>query len=77
VLRADGRLHLLDFGGVDSAGRGSRLPRLHSHHRLTDNDEGTILQLLDDAGFQGPAKTGEDTVLGGFARTVYYRAGGR
>ena len=74
VLRADGRLHLLDFGGVGSADRKSRLPRLHSHHRLIDNDEGTILQCLADAGFQRPMKTGEHAVLGGFARTVYYRA---
>jgi ubiquinone/menaquinone biosynthesis C-methylase UbiE len=77
VLRADGRLHLLDFGGAGSAGRGSRFPRLHWHHRLIDNDEGTVLQLLDDAGFRCPTKTGEHAVLGGFARTVYYRAGGR
>ena len=77
VLTADGRLHLLDFGGGDSAGRRSRLPRLHSHHRLSDNDACTILRLLEDAGFQEPTKTGEHAVLGGFARTVYYRAGGR
>jgi ubiquinone/menaquinone biosynthesis C-methylase UbiE len=77
ILRADGRLHLLDFAGGDSAGRRSRLPRLHSHHRLTDNDACTILRLLEDAGLQNPAKTGEHAVLGGFARTVYYRAGGR
>jgi ubiquinone/menaquinone biosynthesis C-methylase UbiE len=76
VLRADGRLHLLDFGGRDSADR-SRLPWLHSHHRLSDNDERTILRLLEDAGFGNPVKTGERAVLGGFARTVYYRAGGR
>jgi ubiquinone/menaquinone biosynthesis C-methylase UbiE len=76
VLSADGRLHLLDFGGGDSAGR-SRLPRLHWHHRLTDNDERTILELLEDAGFRNSTKTGEHAVFGGFARTVYYRAGGR
>ena len=75
VLKADGRLHLLDFAGADSASRGSRLPRLHSHHRLTDNDEGTLLQLLDNAGFQSSTKTGEHALLGGFARAVYYRAG--
>jgi ubiquinone/menaquinone biosynthesis C-methylase UbiE len=77
VLRDDGRLHLLDFGGEDSAGRRSRLPRLHSHHRLADNDDSTILRLLEDAGFRNCMKTGEHTLLGGFARTVYYRAGGR
>jgi hypothetical protein len=77
VLRADGRLHLLDFGGVGSADWRPRLSRLRSHYRLIDNDEGTILQLLADAGCHRPTKTGERAVLGGFARTVYYRAGGR
>ena len=77
VLRADGSLHLLDFGGGDSEGRRSRLPRLHSHHRLSDNDASTILRLLEHAGFVNPTKTREHAVLGGFARTVYYRAGGR
>jgi ubiquinone/menaquinone biosynthesis C-methylase UbiE len=76
VLRADGRLHLLDFGGGDSARR-PRFPRLHSHHRLTDNDECTMLRLLEEAGFVNPAKTHEHAVLGGFARAVYYRAGGQ
>lgn len=77
VLRADGRLHLLDFGGGDLARPRSPLPRLHSHRRLTDNDERTILRLLEEAGFRNPTKTGEHAVLGGFARTVYYRAGGQ
>jgi SAM-dependent methyltransferase len=76
VLTADGSLHLLDFGG-DSKGRRSRLPRLHAHHRLSDNDEDTILGLLEHAGFVSPTKTLEHAVLGGLARTIYYRAGGR
>jgi ubiquinone/menaquinone biosynthesis C-methylase UbiE len=77
VLKADGSLHLLDFGGPDSAGHASRLPRLHSHHRLTDNDERTILRHLADAGLLNATKTSERAVFGGLARIVYYRAGGR
>jgi ubiquinone/menaquinone biosynthesis C-methylase UbiE len=77
VLREDGSLHLLDFGGEDSAKHRSRLPRLHSHHRLSDNDDCTMLRLLEDAGFVDPVKTHEHAVLGGFARAVYYRAGGQ
>jgi ubiquinone/menaquinone biosynthesis C-methylase UbiE len=77
VLSAEGSLHLLDFGGEDSAGRQSRLPRLHSHQRLLDNDECTILRLLEHAGFVNPTKARDHAVLGGFARAVYYRAGGR
>jgi ubiquinone/menaquinone biosynthesis C-methylase UbiE len=62
VLKDDGRLHLLDFGS-------------HSHHRLKDNDEATILALMAKAGLTDPTKTCERTVLWGLARIVYYRAG--
>jgi ubiquinone/menaquinone biosynthesis C-methylase UbiE len=75
VLKADGSLHLLDFGGPESAGHRSRVPGLHSHHRLTDNDKRTILGLLTDAGLTNPTKTRECAVFGRFGRIVYYRAG--
>ena len=68
-------LHLLDFSGPDPAGPRSRLPGLHSHHRLTDNDERSVLGLLTDAGLTNAMKTGERAVFGGFGRIVYYRAG--
>jgi hypothetical protein len=74
VLKADGSLHLMDFAGPDSAGHGSRVHGLHSHHRLADNDERTILRLLGDAGFTEGTKTGERTMLK-LLRIVYYRAG--
>ncbi len=77
VLKPEGSLHLLDFGGPDSAGHRSRLPRLHSHHRLTDNDTRTILGLLADAGLENATKTSARAVVGGLARIVYYRAGCR
>ncbi|MGH9163359.1 MAG: class I SAM-dependent methyltransferase [Vicinamibacteraceae bacterium] len=75
VLKPGGSLHLLDFGGPDSAGHRSRLPGLHSHHRLTDNDARTVVRLLTDAGFTNATRAGERAVLGGFGRIVYYRAG--
>ncbi len=74
VLKPGGSLHLLDFGGSDSASRGLRFSGLHSHHRLADNDEHTILALLRTAGFSGARKTAERTVLR-LIRIVYYRAG--
>jgi ubiquinone/menaquinone biosynthesis C-methylase UbiE len=74
VLKVDGRMHLLDFGAPDPAGRASRLPRLHSHRRLTDNDERTILGLLRGAGFTKVTKTGERAVLK-FVQIVFYCAG--
>jgi ubiquinone/menaquinone biosynthesis C-methylase UbiE len=74
VLRLDGSLHLLDFGGPDSA-RHRSLPGLHAHHRLRDNDWRTVLRLMTDAGFTGAATACERAVLGGFGRMVFYRAG--
>jgi ubiquinone/menaquinone biosynthesis C-methylase UbiE len=72
VLKGDGRLHLLDFGGPDAAGvRG-----LHSHRRLVDNDERRVLNLMMDAGFANATKTGQRTVLR-FLRMVYYQPGKR
>jgi ubiquinone/menaquinone biosynthesis C-methylase UbiE len=75
VLKADGSLHLLDFGGPDPEGHGSRGRGLHAHHRLIDNDDRTVLGLLSDAGFTNVTRT-EKRVLLGFVRFVYYRAGG-
>lgn len=71
VLKPGGSLHLLDFGGPDAPGhrRG-----LHSHHRLADNDEHTILALLLDHGFIGARKIAERTVLK-LIRVIYYGAG--
>lgn len=74
VLRADGTFHLLDFEGPRPEGHRSRLSLLHSHRRLVDNDERTILRMLTDAGFANAVKSGDGTVLGGFVRTAYYRA---
>lgn len=74
VLKADGSLHLLDFGGPDSAGHGSRLRGLHARHRLADNNERTMLRLLGDAGFSKRTKTAERSVMK-LVRVVYYRAG--
>jgi ubiquinone/menaquinone biosynthesis C-methylase UbiE len=71
VLKPGGSLHLLDFGGPDSARQRSGL---HSHHRLADNDERTVLALLHDHGFADARKTAERSVLK-LMRIVYY--GGR
>jgi ubiquinone/menaquinone biosynthesis C-methylase UbiE len=74
VLKPGGSLHLLDFGGPNSTSHGSRWRGLHSHHRLADNDEHTILALLRNAGFTGARKTAERAALR-VLRIVYYRAG--
>ena len=74
VLTPEGSLHLLDFGGPDSAGRGSRPRGVHGHHRLADNDERILLGLLGDAGFAAVSRLSERVMLG-FVRIVSYRAG--
>ncbi len=74
VLKSGGCLHLLDFGGPESA-VGSPLPRLlHSHHRLKDNSEGRILNLLRQAGFVNVKNAGHRTILLGLVRVAYYNA---
>jgi ubiquinone/menaquinone biosynthesis C-methylase UbiE len=75
VLKDDGNLHLLGFGGPEPAGHGSRVRGLHSHHRLNDNDERTILALMTAAGLTDATKTSDRTMLSGLVRIVSYRAG--
>lgn len=75
VLKHDGSLNLLDFGGPESAGHSSRVRGLHSHHRLNDNDESTILTLMTEAGLTDATKTCDRPVLSGLVRIAYYRAG--
>ena len=75
VLKADGTLHLLDFGRPGRSGHRPRLPVLRAHHRLIDNDERTILGLLTDAGLEKATKISERTMLR-YLRVAYYRAGG-
>jgi ubiquinone/menaquinone biosynthesis C-methylase UbiE len=73
VLKPSGRLQLLDFVGPEP-GRGPRRIGLHSHPRLRDNAEGTVLTLMTGAGLAGARATCRDALLGGFIRVVYYEA---
>lgn len=55
VLRPGGRLELLDF--LSPAHGHNPLGHLiHSHHRLKDNAENRILELITNAGFDGTRK---------------------
>ena len=74
VLKPGGRLQLLDFGGPAS-GHGSRLSGLHSHRRLRDNAESTVLALMTSAALTGARKTGHRVLLGGFIQIAFYQAG--
>jgi ubiquinone/menaquinone biosynthesis C-methylase UbiE len=71
VLKPRGAFQMLDFGGPDDAhGFVTRL--IHSAHRLQDNSEGHVLELMRQAGFAEAKNTGHRTMLGG--RIAYYRA---
>jgi hypothetical protein len=73
VLRDGGSLHLVDFDGGDSARHGSHLPGLHSHRRLSDNTDSTILAMMTEAGLTA-VRTHRRTLWGGIARITHYRA---
>lgn len=75
VLKDGGSLHLLDFDGPVESGHGWRWRGLHSHPRLTDNAERTILELMKEVGLAEPKKTSDRTLLGGSLRIAYYQAG--
>ena len=80
VLKPGGSFHLLDFAGGDhgpheSHGLHSHLGRLfHSSHRLKDNSDARILELIRRAGFKNAEKVKEGQMLFGLLGTVYYRA---
>jgi ubiquinone/menaquinone biosynthesis C-methylase UbiE len=75
VLKDGGRLHLLDFGGPESAGHNSPFRGLHSHPRLTDNARSTVVTLMTGAGLSGAKNIADRTLLCGFIRIAYHRAG--
>lgn len=74
VLKPEGSLHLLDFDGPDAAGHGTHLRSVHSHQRLVDNNERTILDLCSESGLTNATRTEQRAVFG-FVRIAYYRAG--
>ena len=57
VLEDDGELHLLDFGP-------------HSHRRLHDNQESTVVALMTEAGLTDARTTGGRPLAGGLVRIV-------
>jgi ubiquinone/menaquinone biosynthesis C-methylase UbiE len=72
VLRQNGRLELLDFSSADSHGHPGLRALIHSHHRLKDNYEGRILELMESAGFARPRKVGDRAMLLG--RVAFFQA---
>jgi ubiquinone/menaquinone biosynthesis C-methylase UbiE len=74
VLKPGGRLLLLDFDGPQSELRPLR-NGLHSHRRLRDNAEDTMLKLMVNAGLTDARSTGRREMWGGLLRIAFYQAG--
>jgi ubiquinone/menaquinone biosynthesis C-methylase UbiE len=72
VLRPTGALHLLDFGGPESAGRGWPGRWLHAHHQLRDNFGDRIPALLRRSGLEDARLVSHRPMLVG--HIAYYRA---
>jgi ubiquinone/menaquinone biosynthesis C-methylase UbiE len=72
VLKPGARFHMLDFATPESnsAGRLSRL--LHSSHRLKDNSDERILNLMGQAGLSDPKRIAGRALLVG--HIAYYQA---
>jgi ubiquinone/menaquinone biosynthesis C-methylase UbiE len=74
VLADGGRLHLLDFGGPESAAATGFLSRrLHASHRLNDNFGDRIPALLRRAGFRDVQMVADRAMLVG--HIAFFRAG--
>jgi enterochelin esterase-like enzyme len=74
VLKTEGCLHLLDFGGPEGGG-GNALSRwIQSRHRLKENSEARVLGSMANAGFPDPRLVDRRTVLSGLLKAVFYRA---
>ena len=57
VLSSEGSVHLLDFESSGSGTQGVLARWLHSSHRLKDNSESRILELMRGAGFTNPKRS--------------------
>ena len=74
VLKPGGTFSLLDFGGPESGEGGFLARMLHSGHLLEDNAEERVLELMGQAGFAGPRKVSQESMLFGHARINLYQA---
>jgi ubiquinone/menaquinone biosynthesis C-methylase UbiE len=72
VLKPSARFHLLDFATPDSTSPGRLGSWLHSGHRLKDNSDELILNLMRQAGLSDPKKIVGRALLVG--HVAYYQA---
>jgi len=71
ILLPGGSLHLLDFESSGEETEGVLARWLHSSHRLKENSESRILQVMKNAGLANAKKVGSG-MLFGHLRFAYY-----
>ena len=74
VLKPGGSFHLLDFAGGDNGSYGPLGRLIHSSHRLKDNEQERLLELMRRDGFAKAEKVKVGSMLFGLLRTVYFQA---
>ena len=72
VLRPGGRLEFLDLASPHGHAHGFMSRLIHSHAQVKDNVDQRIIQLMEAAGFTGPKKVGERSVI--FASVAFFQA---
>lgn len=72
VLKPGGSFQMLDFSS-DTPHHHGLAHRIHSAHRLEDNSETRVLELMGKAGFAQSKKQAEARILLGLMRIAYYR----
>ena len=73
VLKSGGSFHLLDFAS-DHGSHGLLGHLIHSSHRLRDNSEERILQLMSRAGFSHARKVKDGSMSFFALKTSYFEA---
>jgi ubiquinone/menaquinone biosynthesis C-methylase UbiE len=72
VLKPDGSLHLLDFGGMRERPNGFLARLIHHHEQLQGNAGDRIPMLMRAAGFSTAAEVAHRMTI--FGRVAFYRA---
>ena len=73
VMKSGGSLHLVDFKG-DHGSHGLLGRLIHSSHRLKNNSDEHILQLMKRAGFSQARKIKDGSMFFGALKTSYFEA---
>ena len=74
VLKPTGLFTLLDFGGPEAGAKGYFARLFHTTHRLKDNNEDRVIELIDKAGFGARSTVKHKSMLFGLMGISFYGA---